>query len=97
MTDDADHIARQCAQAMWASDTASQGLGMTLDTVRAGHAVLSMPVRDDMVNGHGTCHGGFIFTLADSAFAFPATPMMSAPWPSIVPSPSLHLQCAAMC
>lgn len=70
MTDDANDIARQCAEAMWAGDTASQGLGMTLDSVQAGHAILSMPVREDMVNGHGTCHGGFIFTLADSAFAF---------------------------
>lgn len=43
---------------------------MTLVAVRAGHAVMSMTVRDDMVNGHGTCHGGYMFTLADSAFAY---------------------------
>ena len=62
--------ARACAAAMWAEDRASQGLGMRLDHAGPGEAVLSMRVRDDMVNGHGSCHGGFIFALADSAFAF---------------------------
>lgn len=55
---------------MWADDTASQALGMTLDEVRPGCARLTMRVRDDMVNGHAICHGGFVFALADSAFAF---------------------------
>ena len=55
---------------MWADDTASAGLGMRLVSVGTGTAVLEMPVRDDMVNGHGMAHGGFVFTLADSAFAF---------------------------
>lgn len=55
---------------MWAADRASQALGMTLDTIGPGTAALSMSVRADMVNGHGLCHGGYIFTLADSAFAF---------------------------
>jgi len=63
-------LARACAEAMWAEDRASQGLGMTLDHAGPGEAVLSMRVRDDMVNGHGSCHGGFLFALADSAFAF---------------------------
>ena len=62
--------ARKCADAMFGKDTASAGLGMTIDAVSPGGAVLSMSVRDDMLNGHGICHGGFIFTLADSAFAF---------------------------
>ncbi len=62
--------ARKCADAMFGKDTASAGLGMTIDAVSPGEAVLSMSVRDDMLNGHGICHGGFIFTLADSAFAF---------------------------
>ncbi|KFG66995.1 hydroxyphenylacetyl-CoA thioesterase PaaI [Microvirga sp. BSC39] len=66
----AHDIAQACAQAMWAEDQASQGLGMTVERVAPGEAVLSMPVRPDMTNGHGICHGGFIFTLADSAFAF---------------------------
>ncbi|GJD48759.1 Acyl-coenzyme A thioesterase PaaI [Methylobacterium crusticola] len=63
-------LARACAGAMWAQDRASQGLGMRLERVGPGEAVLSMRVRDDMTNGHGSCHGGFIFALADSAFAF---------------------------
>jgi acyl-CoA thioesterase len=67
---DAARTARAAADAMWASDAASQGLGMTLDSVGPGRAVMSMTVADTMVNGHGMCHGGFIFTLADSAFAF---------------------------
>lgn len=55
---------------MWAGDAASRALGMSLDAVTPGRATVSMTVQADMVNGHGTCHGGFIFTLADSAFAF---------------------------
>jgi len=70
MTGTADEIARESAQALWLDDTASRALGMKLLDVRSGHAVISMAVRDDMVNGHGICHGGFMFTLADSAFAY---------------------------
>lgn len=55
---------------MWADDRASQGLGIAVDAIAPGRAVLSMTVADNMVNGHGMCHGGFIFALADSAFAF---------------------------
>ena len=62
--------AQRCAAAMWAQDAASQNLGMTIDSIGPGTARLSMPVRSDMLNGHGICHGGMIFTLADSAFAF---------------------------
>ncbi|MDR3539183.1 MAG: hydroxyphenylacetyl-CoA thioesterase PaaI [Acetobacteraceae bacterium] len=65
-----DERARACAKAMWTDDRASRALDMILGPVTPGRAVLSMRVRDDMVNGHGICHGGFIFTLADSAFAF---------------------------
>jgi acyl-CoA thioesterase len=67
---DPQAVAEACARAMWAEDEASQGLGMTLERVGPGEAVLAMTVRPDMVNGHKTCHGGFIFALADSAFAF---------------------------
>jgi acyl-CoA thioesterase len=63
-------LAAAVAAAMWAEDTASASLGMRLVRVGDGTAVLEMPVRDDMVNGHGIAHGGFVFTLADSAFAF---------------------------
>jgi acyl-CoA thioesterase len=65
-----EELAARVAAAMWAEDTASAGLGMRLVSVGSGTAVLEMPVRDDMVNGHGMAHGGFVFTLADSAFAF---------------------------
>lgn len=63
-------LAEKVANAMYARDPASQGLGISLDGVGAGCATMSMTIRDDMLNGHGSCHGGFIFTLADSAFAF---------------------------
>jgi acyl-CoA thioesterase len=66
----ADELASRVAAAMWTDDSASAGLGMRLVSVGTGTAVLEMPVRDDMVNGHGMAHGGFVFTLADSAFAF---------------------------
>ena len=57
------------AQRMWADDPASRALGMTLVELNAGHALVSMEVRADMVNGHGLCHGGLVAALADSAFA----------------------------
>lgn len=63
-------LAEACAAAMWARDRASAGLGISIERVAPGEAVLAMTVRGDMVNGHDMCHGGFIFTLADSAFAF---------------------------
>ncbi|MEM5584769.1 hydroxyphenylacetyl-CoA thioesterase PaaI [Roseibium sp. AS2] len=65
-----NELAEACAQSMWSRDTASQDLGMSLDHVEAGRAVMSMSVTKSMTNGHGTCHGGYLFTLADSAFAF---------------------------
>jgi len=66
----ADDLARACADAMWQEDEASQGLGMEIVDIRAGQATLAMTIQPNMVNGHGIAHGGFIFTLADSAFAF---------------------------
>lgn len=70
---DADILAQRCADAMWSDDVASRGLGMKLDQISAGRARLSMLVRPEMVNGHGLCHGGFIFALANSAMAFAAS------------------------
>ena len=67
---DPDAIARASADAMWANDPASIGLGMRLDDIGSGYALMSMEVTAAMTNGHDTAHGGFIFTLADSAFAF---------------------------
>jgi acyl-CoA thioesterase len=65
-----DDIARACAQAMWQEDDASRGLGMELVEVTSGRATLAMTIKPHMVNGQRIAHGGFIFTLADSAFAF---------------------------
>ncbi|MHA6344034.1 hydroxyphenylacetyl-CoA thioesterase PaaI [Roseivivax sp. CAU 1761] len=66
----AEELARACAAAMWNDDSASKRLGMVLDHVAPGAARLRMTVTDQMTNGHGNMHGGYIFTLADSAFAF---------------------------
>lgn len=60
----------QVGSHMFAADRASRSLGMRIVSLGAGSARLEMPVRDDMLNGHEICHGGFITTLADSAFAF---------------------------
>ena len=63
-------LAEGCAAAMLERDLTSNSLGMTLKMVSPGKASMQMTVRGDMVNGHGICHGGIIFTLADSTFAF---------------------------
>jgi len=65
-----EEMAEACAAAMWAEDHASKALGMHLERVTPHSARLTVLVTERMVNGHGTCHGGFIFALADSAFAF---------------------------
>jgi acyl-CoA thioesterase len=65
-----DDLARACAEAMWKEDDASKGLGMEIVEVKPGQATLAMTIKPDMVNGQRIAHGGFIFTLADSAFAF---------------------------
>ncbi len=67
---EAQALSERVAAAMWARDTASQALGMQIVRVGPGHAELAMAVRADMLNGHAICHGGFIFTLCDSAFAY---------------------------
>jgi acyl-CoA thioesterase len=67
---DAQGIAQACADSMWADDVASRSLGMALDGVGPGRARMSMTVTAQMVNGHNICHGGYIFLLADSCFAF---------------------------
>ena len=55
---------------MYARDRAAQALGIAVDAIGPGAAVCRMTVRGDMVQGHGTCHGGIVFTLADAAFAY---------------------------
>lgn len=62
--------AEKSAAVMWADDNASQWLGMEIVEVDEGRAVLEMTVKPEHCNGHGTCHGGISFSLADSAFAF---------------------------
>ena len=62
-------LAKACSEHMHRDDRCSQMLGMTVDESRPGYARLNMRVREEMLNGHGNCHGGMIFTLADSAFA----------------------------
>jgi acyl-CoA thioesterase len=67
---EAQLVAERSVAALYARDAASQSLGMAVTAVRPGFAQVTMPVRADMVNGHGLCHGGLIFALGDSAFAF---------------------------
>ncbi len=63
-------IAEKCAKKMWQDDNASKNLAMELTSIAAGAASISMEITAKMTNGHKTCHGGYIFTLADSCFAF---------------------------
>ena len=63
-------LAERCAAAMWAADQASQGLGIEISDVSPGRAVARLTVTASMVNGHAIAHGGYVFLLADTAFAF---------------------------
>jgi acyl-CoA thioesterase len=67
---EAQRLAERVAGKLFESDKTSQAHGIRIEEVRPGYARLAMLVRGDMVNGHGMCHGGMVFTLADSAFAF---------------------------
>ncbi|HEX8611825.1 MAG TPA: hydroxyphenylacetyl-CoA thioesterase PaaI [Telluria sp.] len=67
---DPQALAELAGKTMFERDPASRALGMLLAEIRPGYARMTMPVRADMLNGHQTCHGGYIFMLADSAFAF---------------------------
>lgn len=74
MSDDANRdaqvLAENAARSMYAQDSAAQALEIRIIEVRPGYACLKMIVRENMVNGHGLCHGGLVFTLADTAFAY---------------------------
>ena len=63
-------LAQHCAEQLIENDAASRMLGIEVDVRAAGSAVALMTVRDDMVNGFGICHGGILFALGDTAFAF---------------------------
>ena len=65
-----NEIAKKVGSVMIEADQATRNLGMSIIDMKAGYAKLQMKVRDDMLNGHKICHGGYIFTLADSTFAF---------------------------
>lgn len=70
MYNERDAFAAKVADALFARDITAQRLGMALEAVTMGTATLSMMVTEDMLNGHGVAHGGYIFTLADTAFAY---------------------------
>jgi len=67
---EAQQLAQNAANAMWSRDHAAQALGMAIAEVAPGTSRLTMHVRQDMVNGHAICHGGMLFALADTAFAY---------------------------
>jgi acyl-CoA thioesterase len=68
--EEAQALAERVGRAMFAKDASSRALGMHVEVIGPGRAELTMTVRPDMLNGHGICHGGFIFLLADSTFAY---------------------------
>src|SRR3954469_18094102 len=70
--DDAERVARATADAMRRADQAASGAGVRLLDVGPGRARVGLTVRADHVNGHGICHGGYLFLLADAALAYAA-------------------------
>lgn len=69
MDADAQAIAARSAQVMWAADQASNWLGLVMVSVAPGQAIVKLDLKSHHLNGHGICHGGIIFMLADSTFA----------------------------
>lgn len=70
MNMEADALAERCVQALYERDSVARALAIKLLESGPGYAVLGMHVRPDMCNGHGICHGGMLFTLADTAMAY---------------------------
>ena len=70
MPEDPQAVAERSTAAMYEADLASRHLGIRIDRVTPGHATARMLVRDTMINGHDICHGGYVFLIADTAFAF---------------------------
>jgi acyl-CoA thioesterase len=70
VSENPDDLARRCAARMWQTDQASQALGIEIDGVSPGRAVARLTLTAAMVNGHAIAHGGYLFLLADTAFAF---------------------------
>jgi len=63
-------IAKQCGATMWETDTAVRSLDISVEVTGVGEACATLEIRPEMLNGHDVCHGGYLFTLADSAFAY---------------------------
>jgi acyl-coenzyme A thioesterase PaaI-like protein len=63
-------IAKRCGEKLWETDAALRVLGISVEVTDTGSAEAKFEVRPDMLNGHGVCHGGYLFTLADTAFAY---------------------------
>ncbi|MGG4609601.1 hydroxyphenylacetyl-CoA thioesterase PaaI [Providencia sp. Me31A] len=63
-------LAQQSAHIMYQDDACAKAMGMTIEQVEEGYAQLRMPITSNMLNGHKTCHGGQLFSLADTAFAY---------------------------
>jgi len=70
LANDAQAIAERVRDHMWSTDRASQAMGMHVAAIGPGSCTMTMAVREDMLNGYGTCQGGLMTTLADSCFAF---------------------------
>ena len=70
MPEDPQAVAERAAAAMYEADVASRHLGIRIEQIAPGRATARMLVRDTMINGHDICHGGYVFLLADTAFAF---------------------------
>jgi acyl-CoA thioesterase len=67
---EADALARRVAETLWSQERTSRPWGVVIDDAREGYALLRMTLKDEMLNGHGIAHGGMIFALADTAFAY---------------------------
>ncbi len=63
-------IAKQCRDTMYAADVAVRALDIKVEVTGAGRAEAELEIRSEMLNGHEVCHGGYLFTLADTAFAY---------------------------
>jgi acyl-CoA thioesterase len=70
MSPDPQRLAERVRDHLWATDRASQAMGMRVAAIGPGRCTMTMTVREDMLNGYGTCQGGLLATLADSCFAF---------------------------
>jgi len=70
VNEESDKFAQDVASIMYARDIAAQKLGIKLEKIKEGYAELSMVVEGWMIQGHDICHGGFIFSLADTAMAY---------------------------